>query len=108
MQDRPAPEPSEVRRMLDQHRVRIEQWLEHDPPLTLVRVQELLARDGVSLAYTTLRRYAHDELGWKERGHLRDGRLLRLAKHSDHLLFCEPALLHLLSVDGEASSQVKR
>jgi hypothetical protein len=68
VQERPAPVPSEVRRILDQHRVRIEQWLEHDPPLTLVRVQELLARDGVSLAYTTLRRYAHDELGWKERG----------------------------------------
>jgi hypothetical protein len=68
VQDRPTPEPSEVRRILDQHRARIEQWLEQDPPLTLVRVQELLARDGVSLAYTSLRRYAHDELGWKERG----------------------------------------
>jgi hypothetical protein len=33
-----------------------------------VRAQELLARDGVSLADTTLRRYAHEELGWKERG----------------------------------------
>ncbi len=52
--------------VLEQHRLRIEQWLEHD--LTLVRVQELLARDGVSIAYATLRRYAHDELGWRERG----------------------------------------
>jgi transposase len=68
VQDRPTPEPSEMRRVLDQHRARIEHWLERDPPLTLVRVQELLARDGVSIAYTTLRRYAHDELGWKERG----------------------------------------
>jgi hypothetical protein len=37
--------------------------------------------------------------------HPRDGGPL-LAKHSDHLLFCEPALLHLLSVAGEASSHV--
>jgi transposase len=66
VQARPEPEPSDVRQVLEQHRLRIEQWLEHD--LTLVRVQELLARDGVSIAYTTLRRYAHDELGWKERG----------------------------------------
>lgn len=66
VQGRPEPEPTEVRQLLEQHRIRIEQWLEHD--LTLVRVQELLARDGVSIAYTTLRRYAHDELGWRERG----------------------------------------
>ena len=66
VQARPEPEPSEVRQVLEQHRSRIEHWLEHD--LTLVRVHELLARDGISVAYTTLRRYAHDELGWKERG----------------------------------------
>lgn len=58
IQERPVTEPSEVRRVLDAHRARIEQRLEHDPPLTLVRVQELLARDGVSISYTTLRRYA--------------------------------------------------
>lgn len=68
VQARPAPEPSEVRCMLEQHRPRIEHWLGHEPPLTLVRVQELLVREGISIAYTTLRRYAHDELGWKERG----------------------------------------
>lgn len=68
VQARPASSPSETRRLLEQQRLRIEQWLEHDPPLTLVRVQELLERDGVVVAYTTLRRYAHDELGWKERG----------------------------------------
>jgi transposase len=68
VQGRPAPEPSETRRVLEEHRVRIERWLEHEPPLTLVRVKELLARDGVDIPYTTLRRYAHEELGWKERG----------------------------------------
>ena len=66
VQERPTPEPSEMRLLLDQHRVRIERWLEQD--LTLVRVQELLTRDAVTIPYTTLRRYAHDELGWKERG----------------------------------------
>ncbi|HKU40793.1 MAG TPA: IS21 family transposase, partial [Polyangiales bacterium] len=38
-----------------------------DQPLTLIRVQELLVRDGIEVPYTTLRRYAHAELGWKER-----------------------------------------
>ena len=61
IQERPVTEPSEVGRVLDAHRARIEQWLEHDPPLTLVRVQELLARDGVSISYTTLRRYAREQ-----------------------------------------------
>jgi transposase len=68
IQKRPAPEPSEMRLVLEQHRARIEDWLGGDSPLTLVRVQELLTRDGVGIPYTTLRRYAHDELGWKERG----------------------------------------
>src|SRR5690349_16197904 len=36
VQARPEPEPSDVRQVLEQHRLRIEQWLEHD--LTLVRV----------------------------------------------------------------------
>ena len=67
VQARPAPEQSEPRVLLDQHRARIEAWLRQDSPLTLVRVHELLARDGVTVAYTTLRRYAHAELGWKER-----------------------------------------
>ncbi len=30
-------------------------------------MHELLARDGLSLGYTTLRRFVHDELGWRER-----------------------------------------
>lgn len=67
VQARPASEPSEIRKVLDQQRSRIAQWLENDPPLTLVRVQELLVRDGIEIPYTTLRRFAHDELGWKER-----------------------------------------
>ena len=57
-----------MRLVRDQHRERIESWLQLDPPLTLILVQELLVRDGVSIPYTTLRRYAHEELGWRERG----------------------------------------
>lgn len=66
VQARPEPGPSDARQVLEQQRARIEHWLERD--LTLVRVQELLAREGIAASYTTLRRYAHDELGWKERG----------------------------------------
>src|SRR5205814_9398980 len=37
-----------------------------DPPLRLVRVHELLAREGVAVGYTTLRRFASRELGWRK------------------------------------------
>jgi transposase len=67
VQARPLVAPSEPRRELELHRARIEKWLRGDPPLRLVRVHELLAREGLSVGYTTLRRYAHDELGWRER-----------------------------------------
>ena len=67
VQARPLPEPSEERRLLEQHRPRIEAWLRAERPLRLVRVRELLARDGVEVSYTMLRRFAHDELAWRER-----------------------------------------
>lgn len=67
VQARPLAAPSEVRRELELHRARIEYWLAHEPPLRLVRVHELLLREGLSLGYTTLRRFAHDQLGWRER-----------------------------------------
>jgi hypothetical protein len=67
VQGRPSPAPSETRELLEKQRVRIEHWLQQDSPLTLIRVQELLARDGITIPYTSLRRYAHDELGWRER-----------------------------------------
>ena len=35
--------------------------------LRLVRVEELLASEGVNVPYSTLRRFAHEELGWRER-----------------------------------------
>ena len=67
IQARPETPPSEPRKELEAHRPRIEDWLRGERPLRLVRVHELLARDGIEVAYTTLRRFAHDELGWRER-----------------------------------------
>jgi transposase len=66
VQSRPVPTPSQARNELEVHRARIERWLRGDPPLRLVRVHELLARDGIRIAYTTLRRFVHDELRWRE------------------------------------------
>jgi hypothetical protein len=45
----------------------IQTWLEQDKPLKLVRVRELLARDGIDVSYTTLHRYARDEVRLAER-----------------------------------------
>ena len=67
VQQREPTPPSDARKVLQEHRGRIEAWLTGPRPLRLVRVHELLARDGVHVGYTTLRRYAHDELGWRER-----------------------------------------
>jgi transposase len=67
VQERAPTPPSAARNTLSAHRDRIEAWLRAARPLRLVRVRELLARDGVDVGYTTLRRFAHDELGWRER-----------------------------------------
>lgn len=49
------------------HRRQIEEWLSGSRPLRLVRIHELLVRGGLSASYSTLWRYAHQELGWRER-----------------------------------------
>lgn len=67
VQARQQPEPSEQWKQLEAQRARIEKWLSGQEPLRLVRVHELLARDGIQVAYTTLRRFAHQQLGWRER-----------------------------------------
>lgn len=66
VQARPLPQPSEERKLLEQHRPRIEKWLKAERPLRLVRVHELLAREGIEISYSTLRRFAHDNLDWRE------------------------------------------
>lgn len=68
VQARPTPAVSDPRQLLEAQRIRIEKWLQQDEPLTLVRVRELLARDGTDVSYTTLRRWAHAALGFGSRG----------------------------------------
>lgn len=65
VQARPLPACSQGRTELAKHRERVEAWLGQG--LTLVRVQELLQRDGVVVPYTTMRRFVHAELGWREK-----------------------------------------
>jgi transposase len=71
VQARPLPAPSEPRQRLEAHRDRIAQWLKPGEPgrrpLRLTKVHELLQRQGVDVTYVTLWRWAHDELGWRER-----------------------------------------
>jgi transposase len=67
VQERPAVEPSQPWQVLRQQRTQIQAWLDGDPPLRLVRVHELLGRLGVTVGYTTLRRFARKELGWQQR-----------------------------------------
>jgi transposase len=63
VQARPLPAASDPRQLLDARRIQIEKWLKQDEPLTLVRIHELLARDGTDVSYTTLRRWAQSTLG---------------------------------------------
>ena len=67
VQGRQAVEPSEAWQALLSQRERIAEWLGQKPPLVLVRVHELLARQGVVVSYTTLRRFAERELLWRKR-----------------------------------------
>jgi transposase len=67
IQARPQAPASEPYKLLEAQRPRMEAWLRAERPMRLVRVRELLARDGIDVAYTTLRRFAHQELGWRER-----------------------------------------
>ncbi len=66
VQTRPSPPPSEAWTALDGRRAQIVGWLEGEKPLRLVRVHELLARDGLEVGYTTLRRFASREFGWRK------------------------------------------
>ncbi len=67
VQTRPGVVPSTQWQQLEAQRARIEAWLTSETPLTLVRVHELLARDGLRVGYNTLLRYAKRELGWHQR-----------------------------------------
>lgn len=67
VQGRPSVEPSEPWQALLRQRAQIQAWLHEEPPLRLVRVNELLRRKGVVVGYTTLRRFARKQLGWQQR-----------------------------------------
>jgi transposase len=67
VQARPQTPPSEAWTVLEREKPRIEAWLSGERPLRLVRIHELLARDGIDVGYSTLRRFAHAQLGWRER-----------------------------------------
>jgi len=71
VQARPLPSPSEARKLLHAHRDRIAGWLAPTErgvrALRLTKVHVLLRRQGVEVTYATLCRFAHDELGWRER-----------------------------------------
>lgn len=66
VQARALPEPSEQWLELEQHRNKIQSWLEQRPPLRLTKVHRLLRREGVAASYDTLRRFAVKELGWSK------------------------------------------
>jgi transposase len=64
VQRRPAPPASEAWKALVPVRSRIETWLSGERPLRLVRIHELLVREGIAVSYSTLRRYVQRELGF--------------------------------------------
>ena len=64
---RPAAASQQWQTLLGR-REQIREWLAGGEPLRLVRVHELLARDGIEVGYTTLRRFARRELGWHKQG----------------------------------------
>ena len=68
VQARPLPGPSDERREIASHRIRIEAWLGQKRPLRLRKIHTLLVRDhGVSASYHTLRRFVMTELGWRKK-----------------------------------------
>lgn len=67
VQRRPLPPPSQQWRALAERRDQISAWLDGERPLRLVRVHELLAREEVTVGYTTLRRYVRRELDWRKK-----------------------------------------
>ena len=67
VQSRPLLPPSTAWQTLASHRERLRAWLGDKEPLRLVRVHELLVREGVEITYSTLRRYVQRELGWRKK-----------------------------------------
>jgi hypothetical protein len=67
VQARPVPDPSAEWQAVEAHKERIEGWLCKKRPLRLTKVHTLLARDGLEVSYDTLRRFAMQQLGWRQK-----------------------------------------
>jgi len=68
IQARPVPDASAEWNAVAKHKERIEEWLGRKRPLKLTKIRTLLVREhSVEASYDTLRRYAIQELGWRQR-----------------------------------------
>lgn len=68
VQARRAPDSSEEWGDVARHRELVVGWLERKRPLRLRKIHTLLVRDhGLEASYSTLRRYAMQELGWTKK-----------------------------------------
>lgn len=67
VQTRPLPDASAEWQAVATHKERIEEWLTRKRPLRLTKVHTLLMRDGLEVSYDTLRRFATQQLGWRQR-----------------------------------------
>jgi transposase len=67
VQGRPTVARTEEWRAVEAQRAQIEGWLGGERPLKLRKIHVLLVRKGVQASYSTLRRFAQRELGWRKR-----------------------------------------
>jgi transposase len=68
IQARPVPDASAEWNAVAKHKERIEEWLGRKRPLKLTKIRTLLVREhSVEASYDTLRRYAIQELGWRQK-----------------------------------------
>jgi transposase len=68
VQARPVRDTSAEWNAIAKHKERIEEWLSRKRPLKLTKVLTLLVREhSVEASYDTLRRYAIQELGWRQK-----------------------------------------
>jgi hypothetical protein len=79
VQGRPVPPPSDAWKALVPVRARIEGWLTGERPLRLVRIHELLAREGVKVSYSTEANVGTSALsrGWSAHSRRRPSGALR-------------------------------
>jgi transposase len=68
VQSRPLPAVSAEWKEVATHKERIEGWLTAARPLRLTKVHTLLVREhGLQASYDTLRRFASQQLGWRQK-----------------------------------------